>query len=510
MAKKNRELSSMSEIDMSLQQEIQEFIVDERNVDDDADDEDGFARLRPRTAEERAEEEAHREWEDADEEIVDFEEEFEDPNELKEMLQTINAQQHRRKEKGKGKPPTAFEVLMKGKSNTEWERAERRLRAPVNTGMSDRHATYERTKARALAKEARSMLSLETFFKPVDEMLPNPHQDDVDEFEDIEKVTQELNWEDYMAAVEWYLKDTKNFSARIVNRLNHLRGYFSLRSNGRNAMDASTLVAETAVRGPYYARALRKHAKSFMERRVIPSFKQGRHRKVKSLLEDEDIELAVSAYLREYKFTLTPEKLKNHLERDIFPNLDLSTKSNTIHVETVRKWMKRKGWVYGEYKKGVYVDGHERADVVAYREKFLEEMQEFEKSMIEYDDVTLMPLDNADIKNGVRRQHILVTHDESIFHANDDNKYGWAPEGEQPLRKKGRGRGLMISDFLLDTVGRLAVPKDVYAAIEDPTFPGEACEVFEYGREKGYWTGENVVKQVNQPSLELSFLRVEF
>src|SRR5438270_4267520 len=83
------------------------------------------------------------------------------------------------------------------------------------------------------------------------------------------------------------------------------------------------------------------------------------------------------------------------------------------------------------------------------------------------------------------------------FSLNDDKKYSWAPKGEHPLKKKGRGKGFMISGFLLDTVGRLAVPEDVYAAIEEPPFPREACEVFEYGGEKGYWTGEHVVKQVD-------------
>jgi hypothetical protein len=35
---------------------------------------------------------------------------------------------------------------------------------------------------------------------------------------------------------------------------------------------------------------------------------------------------------------------------------------------TAYRWMLRLGWVYGKNKKG-YCDGHERPDVIEYREK---------------------------------------------------------------------------------------------------------------------------------------------
>jgi len=37
--------------------------------------------------------------------------------------------------------------------------------------------------------------------------------------------------------------------------------------------------------------------------------------------------------------------------------------------------LKRLGLVYSKYKKGLYIDGHERPDVVEYRKIFLEEMK---------------------------------------------------------------------------------------------------------------------------------------
>jgi hypothetical protein len=54
-------------------------------------------------------------------------------------------------------------------------------------------------------------------------------------------------------------------------------------------------------------------------------------------------------------------------------------------------------------------------------------------------------------------------------------------EGEQPLRKKGVGRGLHQSDIICSTVGWIE----------------EASQTLEYGKNyDGYWTGELFVKQV--------------
>lgn len=39
-----------------------------------------------------------------------------------------------------------------------------------------------------------------------------------------------------------------------------------------------------------------------------------------------------------------------------------------------RNWLNKMGFEFKQFKKGVYVDGHERPDVIAYRSKFLEQM----------------------------------------------------------------------------------------------------------------------------------------
>jgi len=134
---------------------------------EEENDEDGFGREHRLTEEKRAEEEALREWEDTDETVVDFEEELEEPSELEEKFEYIYTREESSQEKGKEKSelPSAFDILLEGGLSADWEKPDKSLRATVHTGMSERQVTYNRAKAHALVKEARSMPPLETFFK---------------------------------------------------------------------------------------------------------------------------------------------------------------------------------------------------------------------------------------------------------------------------------------------------------------------------------------------------------
>ena len=43
---------------------------------------------------------------------------------------------------------------------------------------------------------------------------------------------------------------------------------------------------------------------------------------------------------------------------------------------TAKRWLNKMGFVFKQYHKGVYYDGHERPDVVEYRQQFLTQMVE--------------------------------------------------------------------------------------------------------------------------------------
>ena len=69
----------------------------------------------------------------------------------------------------------------------------------------------------------------------------------------------------------------------------------------------------------------------------------------------------------------------------------------------------------------------------------------------------------------IEGQHriIIQYHDESCFHAHYDTKNLWLRAGEQPLRHKGRGRVIHISDFINEEDGQLVLSNADGKIIED-------------------------------------------
>ena len=56
---------------------------------------------------------------------------------------------------------------------------------------------------------------------------------------------------------------------------------------------------------------------------------------------------------------------------------------NRIRARTARRWLKRLGLKYGTVTKGVYFDGHERADVVEYRDQvFIPRWKELQRRFV--------------------------------------------------------------------------------------------------------------------------------
>ena len=95
------------------------------------------------------------------------------------------------------------------------------------------------------------------------------------------------------------------------------------------------------------------------------------HVKIWSFLWDEDILLQVKLFVQEHKWEITPQMLMVQMNENILLGFGFAP-SPTIHINTARNYLKELGYTYAKVKKGMYIDGHEREDVVAYRKIFLE------------------------------------------------------------------------------------------------------------------------------------------
>jgi hypothetical protein len=63
--------------------------------------------------------------------------------------------------------------------------------------------------------------------------------------------------------------------------------------------------------------------------------------------------------------------------QQIFTEKGISKAS--ISTKTVLHWLEKLGWSYGKLKSGMYLDGHERPDVVEYRKLFVEQWMGHER-----------------------------------------------------------------------------------------------------------------------------------
>lgn len=159
------------------------------------------------------------------------------------------------------------------------------------------------------------------------------------------------------------------------------------------------------------------------------------------------------------------------------------------------------GPVHDTVRKGVFVDGHKREDVVAYRNNlFIPQWREYQRRFVVFHEDGTWTIPST-LQVGEKAQ-VLVTHDESTFNANDGKRKMWMKKGQQPNCPKAKGKGIMVSGFLTPG-GRLKVPDDVLDSelLQDPMWPLEtdgkpiqdSMHFLEYGKDN-HWTGEKMVE----------------
>lgn len=185
------------------------------------------------------------------------------------------------------------------------------------------------------------------------------------------------------------------------------------------------------------------------------------------MLEHEDIKEAIQLQLRAHtqgknmtaadvvEVVATPELQAQFTEAGII--------KPSISERTARRWLSRLDWQYGQPQKGMYIDGHEREDVVIYRQAFVKRWEEYQKRFHLYDNDGKplphpkgFPIFHPDGGFEGRFRLILVTHDESTFFQKDLNKSHWAHKGNKPTPQSiGDGQSLLVSDFLTSDWGCL-------------------------------------------------------
>ncbi|TFY69697.1 hypothetical protein EVJ58_g265 [Rhodofomes roseus] len=319
--------------------------------------------------------------------------------------------------------------------------------------------------------------------------------------------------------IKWLLSSKRDHFTGGMNGLQSYRAraiQACLHAMIHNEMGMKT-ASEAAAVGNMFAkgwggRQVRRWTHQWVKERVLPESKHGNHAKMFSLFSDPSVRAELRAYMRSEKWAMNPSKLqqfvskempskeanayarritveeiprglKKYLEEILLPRLHLRKPAGRgFSLSTMHCVMLREGFTFSMHKKVLYYDGHERPDVVHDRQhRFIPEIQLLRSCMVQYvvGDVThKVEVNNLEQDAGPRL--VLVAHDESTAQANDGQKWSWILDGEQPIKKKGQGRGIHQSDFICLTYGWLA----------------SASQTMEYGKNyEGYWNGELFIKQ---------------
>ena len=238
-------------------------------------------------------------------------------------------------------------------------------------------------------------------------------------------------------------------------------------------------------RGQHCARQLCKLARTFIaDREVLPVNPYGDWNV--SLLAEENIVNEINIYLLSLGNEITAKKLMDFLRhKDIKEKYAIE---RDISHKTACRYLHSLGYRFQSTPKGQYVDGHEREDVVAYRQKiflpkwrqFMERMATWDKELKEY-----LPTLSAE-----QKRVIVWFHDESIFYAHDRRKRGWYHKDASPKPyAKGEGASLMIADFISADFGWLASPDGKKTA----------RRIFKPGKNRdGYFTNPDILDQAKE------------
>ena len=381
-----------------------------------------------------------------------------------------------------------------------------------NSGTS--RSTFYRKEANKveLRKAAEKSQKLTSFFSPVDADLKDPdtvddnmysmpgrpsmsHEKCTDKYSDMEAIEQ-LNTK--FAIIS---KNKHTNAKNTLDKWDYLAAisicsYLQLvRSEGeRSKMASSRLVASTMFQksrtgDSYKARCIRSWAAVFKATGELPSYRQGKHIKTPTIITDENVQQYLKAHLRSLDDDVrTPTRFANDLNTELLAELGQDAPVS-VSRETARRWMVYLDFAACVTKKGYYTDGHNRSDVVAYRDdEFLPAMAQYERRMDAYSGKEMETVIEPVLLEGEKKV-VLITHDECTFYANDGKRVVWMEGGKKKMRPKSVGSSLMISGFTCQCHGFCS----------DDTLGLKSWQLFLAGKNReGWFTNDDLIEQTKK------------
>ncbi|KAG0215661.1 hypothetical protein BGX28_008907 [Mortierella sp. GBA30] len=201
-----------------------------------------------------------------------------------------------RKDKDKVKALTPSEIIKETARGVNWKVADSSIPQAVRTFDSKSTQERQRAEARDLASDAMSTHMITNYFQspaiahaPKPDAIPAP------------------SLSTKLSSLKIYLKETKGLTDQTRRRIEDMIFYLQRVREGDLPAEAAKAVRLYRCPGPHYARTVRESAERYISESYIPSFTQGKHAKIQSLLSEEDFVLEVREYLLANNFSRTPQ-----------------------------------------------------------------------------------------------------------------------------------------------------------------------------------------------------------
>ncbi|KAG2363590.1 hypothetical protein BDR07DRAFT_1460242 [Suillus spraguei] len=218
-----------------------------------------------------------------------------------------------------------------------------------------------------------------------------PSDDSPETFTD--SVLNALNYKDFPALRHARAKITVNskdkkldviFRSHITAMLGTLNLYLDPELS-YGWREASLVVSKSRGQGINHAHNICTWIHQFLHNGKLPFHQYGQYHS--SILEDEDFAQEIQLYLSEVQQKEGHIRAQDIVDYVATPNVQerLGAKAKVISKRTAQRWLCKLDWRYGRKRNGMYIDGHERPDVVEYRNQFIQRWQEYEKRMFIYD-----------------------------------------------------------------------------------------------------------------------------
>ena len=157
------------------------------------------------------------------------------------------------------------------------------------------------------------------------------------------------------------------FRARISAMVSTLNLYLDTDLSYTWRQSSMLAAKASGCNGTKYGRTIRDWLHQYLRTKKLPLHRHGGGRT--SVLHDEDLRSEIQLRMME-------ESKKGYITaKDLVGSLSMQEKlpeKLTISERTAQRWLHKMNFQYARKPNGMYIDGHERADVVEYREKFVQ------------------------------------------------------------------------------------------------------------------------------------------